>query len=151
MAGLLSNVAFSPDRRVDRPSNVPDPTPMLGLFSGVFTLLAQAAPAAAGKAAEPSPYLQVAPFLAVPFIFYFLMIRPQQQQEKKRRELIDKLKKNDKVLTASGMYGTVVSVDEKGDRVQLRLDDDGKVKISFTKASIVRVINESTEKATESK
>jgi preprotein translocase subunit YajC len=131
---------------------------MLGLFSGVFNLLAQAVPPAAGKAAaaakkadEPYPFLQLAPFLAAPFIFYFLMIRPQQQQEKKRRELIDNLKKNDKVLTAAGMYGTVISVDEKGDRVNLRLDDDGKVKISFTKASIVRVINESAEKSTEAK
>ena len=43
------------------------------------------------------------------------------------------------------MYGTVISVDETGDKVQLRLDDDGKVKISFTKASIVRILNE-TEK-----
>ena len=86
-----------------------------------------------------------------PFVFYFLLIRPQQQQEKKRKELITALKKNDKVLTAAGIYGTVVSVDEKGDKVQLRLDDDGKVKITFTRASIVRVLNESSEKSSETK
>ena len=33
----------------------------------------------------------------------------------------------------------------------LRLDDDGKVKITFTKASIVRVLNDSSERASESK
>ena len=107
-------------------------------------IFAQAAPAPAGKAcrAEPADLQYLHRSSPIPFIFYFLMIRPQQQQEKKRRELIDKLKKNDKVLTASGMYGTVLSVDDQGDRVQLRLDDDGKVKITFTKASIVRVLNE---------
>jgi preprotein translocase subunit YajC len=123
---------------------------MLGSLFFFFVFFAQAAPAGAGKG-EPSPYFQYAPFIAVPFIFYFLMIRPQQIQDKKRRELIDNLKKNDKVLTAAGMYGTVISVDEKGDRVQLRLDDDGKVKITFTKASIVRVISESSEKTAEAK
>lgn len=123
---------------------------MPGLFPSLFVLFAQGA-GAAGKAAEPNPILQFAPLLAVPFIFYFMMLRPQQIQEKKRRELIDNLKKNDKVLTASGMYGTVISVDEKGDRVQLRLDDDGKVKVTFTKASIVRVFGETSEKPAEAK
>ena len=39
---------------------------------------------------------------------------PQQQQEKKRRAMIDALKKNDKVVTAGGIFGTVVSVDPTG-------------------------------------
>jgi preprotein translocase subunit YajC len=118
-------------------------TPMLGSFVGFFLVFAQAVPAA--KGAEPSLLVQLAPFIPIPIIFYFLMIRPQQMQDRKRRELINTLKKNDKVLTAAGMYGTVISVDEKGDRVQLRLDDDGKVKITFTKASIVRVLSEPVE------
>ncbi len=63
------------------------------------------------------------------------MIRPQQQQEKKRREMIDALKKNDKVLTSAGIYGTVVSVDNEDDRVVVRVDDDRGVKIAFSKAS----------------
>ncbi len=116
---------------------------MLGSFVGFFLVFAQAVPAA--KGAEPSLLVQLAPFIPIPIIFYFLMIRPQQMQDRKRRELINTLKKNDKVLTAAGMYGTVISVDEKGDRVQLRLDDDGKVKITFTKASIVRVLSEPVE------
>jgi preprotein translocase subunit YajC len=71
-----------------------------------------------------------------------MLIRPQQAQEKQRKEMIGRLKKGDKVLTTSGIYGTVLSVDEEADRVQLRLDDDGKVKIAFTKASIFRVLGE---------
>ena len=51
------------------------------------------------------------PFLGIPVMFYLIMVRPQQQQERKRREMIDALKKNDKVLTAGGIYGTVISVD----------------------------------------
>jgi preprotein translocase subunit YajC len=116
---------------------------MLGLLSVIFTIFAQAPPA---KAEPPqNPLMQYLPLAPIPFVFYFMLIRPQQQQEKKRRSMIDNLKKNDKVVTAAGMYGTVISVDEKNDRVQLRLDDDGKVKVTFTKASIVRVIAEPLE------
>jgi preprotein translocase subunit YajC len=121
---------------------------MLGSLATFLFFFAQAAPAAKQ---DQSSWVQFLPFLPIPFVFYFMLIRPQQQQEKKRREMIDKLKKNDKVLTAAGMYGTVVSVDESGDRVQIRLDDDGKLKVTFTRASIVRVLNDSSEKSTESK
>ena len=44
-------------------------------------------------------------------IFYFLILRPQQQQEQKRKAMIDAIKKNDKVVTTGGIYGTVISVD----------------------------------------
>jgi preprotein translocase subunit YajC len=126
---------------------------MLGSLATFFVMFAQAgaAPGHAGAKSEPSLLTQLLPFSAVPIIFYLILIRPQQQQEKKRREMMEKLKKNDKVLTLSGMYGTVVSVDETGDRVQLRLDDDGKLKVTFTRASIVRVLNDSSEKSTETK
>jgi preprotein translocase subunit YajC len=117
---------------------------MLGLLFGAFSIFAQAPPAAA-KAEPQNALVQYLPLLPIPFVFYFMLIRPQQQQEKKRREMIEKLKKGDKVVTAAGMYGTVLSVDEKNDKVQLRLDDDGKIKVTFTKASIVRVLSEPLE------
>jgi preprotein translocase subunit YajC len=122
---------------------------MLGSLLTFLTVFAQNPPA--GAKGEPSPIFQFAPYLAVPLIIWLVMMRPAQQQEKKRRELLDKVKKNDKVLTASGIYGTVVSVDEAHNRVQLRLDDDGKVKATFTKASIVQIFNESIEKSAEAK
>jgi preprotein translocase subunit YajC len=130
-------------------SNDHGPILMFGLFSGLPILFAQA-PQGAAKP-EANWLVQYAPLLPIPIIFYFLLLRPQQQQEKKRREMINKLKKNDKVVTASGMYGTVMSVDDDGDRVVLRLDDDGKVKISFTRASIVRVLGDPPPKSVEAK
>ena len=82
-------------------------------------------------------------------VVYFLMIMPQQQQEKKRRAMIDGLKKNDKVLTTGGIYGTVMSVDAKNDRVVLRVDDERGVKLAVTTASVGRVIESSSEKSAE--
>ena len=63
--------------------------------------------------------------------------------------MIDALKKNDKVLTSAGIYGTVVSVDEEDDRVVVRVDDDRGVKVAFSKASIVRVLDGSADKSKE--
>ncbi len=87
--------------------------------------------------------------LPIPFLFYFLIIRPQQQQEKNRRSMIDALKKNDKVLTSGGIYGTVVSVDSNNDRVVLRVDDERGLRLTFTKSSVARVLEASAEKSAE--
>jgi preprotein translocase subunit YajC len=82
-------------------------------------------------------------------LFYFLFIMPQQQQEKKRKAMIDGLKKNDKVVTTGGLYGTVISVDPKNDKVILRVDDERGVKLAFTKASVGRVLESSTDKSAD--
>ena len=78
--------------------------------------------------------------------FYFLLIRPQQRQEKARKALISAVKKNDKILTSAGIYGTVISIDTAADRVVVRVDDDKGIKMVFSKASVVQVLAPSEEK-----
>ena len=127
---------------------------MLGLLVSIPLLFAQGAPA---PPAAPAPAAgsnnglsSLLPFLGIPVIFYLIMVRPQQQQDRKRREMIDALKKNDKVLTVGGIYGTVISVDPERARVVLRVDDERGVKLAFSKASIQQVVVESTpEKGSE--
>jgi preprotein translocase subunit YajC len=84
--------------------------------------------------------------LPIPFLFYFMIWLPQQQQEKKRRAMIDALKKNDKVVTSGGIYGTVISVDLAADKLVLRIDDDKNVKLTTTRSSVVRVLDSGSEK-----
>src|SRR5437764_13251063 len=91
------------------------------------------------------PYIYLLP---IPFLFYFMIIRPQQQQERKRRAMIDALKKNDKVLTSGGIYGTVVAVHNDHDRVVLRVDDETGVKLAITRSSVARVIEATSDKST---
>ena len=43
-------------------------------------------------------------------LFYFLMIRPQQKRMQKQREMLDNLKKGDKIVTGGGLYGTVSKI-----------------------------------------
>lgn len=61
--------------------------------------------------------------------------------------MINAIKKNDKVLTLAGIYGTVVSVDGDQDRVVLRVDDN--VKIAFSKTAILKVIDVAPDKEKE--
>jgi len=100
--------------------------------------------------ANGSPWSMFLLFVPIVLLFYFMILMPQQQQEKKRRAMIDALKKNDKVLTSGGIYGTVISVDAKNDKVVLRVDDERGVKLGITMSSVARVLETSGEKSTES-
>jgi preprotein translocase subunit YajC len=117
------------------------------LSAAIPLLFAEAAnPNPNGPTTSPLTYL---PYLAMLGLWgYFLLFRPQQQQEKRRREMIAALKKNDKVLTSAGIYGTVVSIDSDADKVVLRVDDDRGVKVAFSKSAVVRVID-AAEKVAE--
>jgi preprotein translocase subunit YajC len=83
-------------------------------------------------------------------IFYLVMVRPQRQEQQKHREMLAALKKNDKVVTTGGIYGTVTSVDTATDRVILRIDDEKGVKVAIARSSVARVIEASAEKPAES-
>ena len=83
-------------------------------------------------------------------ITYLLLLRPQRQQEQKRKAMIDALKKNDKVITSGGIYGTVTSVDTGSDRVVVRIDDEKGVKVTLARSSVARVLEPSADKPAES-
>jgi preprotein translocase subunit YajC len=120
---------------------------MPDLFAAIPLLFAENAPAAA---ANPSPLSTLLPLLPIPILFYFLMIRPKQVEDRKRQDMISALKKNDKVVTTAGIYGTVVSMDTDHDRVVLRVDDDRGVKLTFSRSSVLKVLETTQERASES-
>lgn len=77
-------------------------------------------------------------FLIMGLIFYFLLIRPQSREKKKRAQMIDALKKNDRVLTIGGIVGTITAV--RDDEITLKVDESSNTKITFSRASIQRVM-----------
>jgi preprotein translocase subunit YajC len=123
---------------------------MPSLFAAVPLLFAENAPAANPNGGGSGPMNLLPLLLAAGLWGYFLLFRPQQQQEKKRKEMISALKKNDRVMTTGGLYGTVVSVDNEQDRVVLRVDDDRGVKLTFSKSAVGRLIDTTADKASES-
>jgi preprotein translocase subunit YajC len=69
-------------------------------------------------------------------LFYFLFLRPARKQEQEKAALLTNTKKNDKIITHSGIYGTVVAVNEKEDEITVRVDDN--VRLKMVKNSILR-------------
>lgn len=74
------------------------------------------------------------PLLIIIVIFYFFMIRPQMKRQKEVRNFRDSLKKGDKVLTLSGVYGKITDVQDT--TVMLEIAPDVRVKID--KAGLVK-------------
>ena len=86
-----------------------------------------------GGASQLMPTLVM--FGAMFAIFYFLMIRPQQKQKQERERMLSAIKRGDKVVTTSGMFGTVTNLSDK--TVTLRVAD--QVKLEFDRSAIGRV------------
>ena len=113
----------------------------------LLVLLAFVSPVFAQDVGNPNSWSGLLILLPIPFLFYFMIWLPQQQQEKKRKSMIEALKRNDKVVTAGGIYGTVISVDPSQDRLVLRIDDDKGVKMTLTRSSVLRVLEGTGEKS----
>ena len=80
----------------------------------------------AGGASGFSTFLL--PLLLMFGIMYFLVIMPQQRQRKKVQEMLGAIKNGDKVITTSGIYGTINGFD--GDTVILKIADNVKIRVS---------------------
>lgn len=87
--------------------------------------------------------LSLVPFLLIFVIFYFLLIRPQQQKQKQQQSLLDAIKKGDKVVTTSGIWGTVTNLGK--DTVTLQIADNTKIKMQRENISRLRTEDEDKE------
>lgn len=56
---------------------------------------------------------QFMPLILILVVFYFLLVRPQQKKAKEHQQLVDKLKRNDHVVTTGGLFGRIQDVSEK--------------------------------------
>jgi len=74
------------------------------------------------------------PLILIVVVFYFLLIRPQQKRQKEQKAMISALSKGDKVVTTSGIFGTIVGMDDQENKVVLKIAEN--VKVEFLKSSI---------------
>jgi|AVFP01.1.fsa_nt_gi preprotein translocase subunit YajC len=80
---------------------------------------------------------------AILLIMYFLMIRPQQKKQKEHRNMLDSLKKGDKVVTQGGLIVTIDGFKNDNKIVIVKLDQNVKVEVQIE--SIAGVHNPKTE------
>jgi preprotein translocase subunit YajC len=104
---------------------------LLNLY--LFMAEAQQAPEATPPPPAGSVLSAFMPLIIIFAIFWFLLIRPQQKEKKAHQQMLANLKKGDKVITSSGIYGTIFDVREN--TVILRMGDKD-LKVEMSKSAI---------------
>ena len=95
-------------------------------------LISQALAAGTAAAAEaPNPWeafaLNMVLILILVVMFYVLLIMPQQKRFKKHRDMLEKLKKGDKIVTSGGFVGTIDKIKDGDNEVVIDLGSGVKV------------------------
>jgi preprotein translocase subunit YajC len=85
-----------------------------------------------------STLMNLAPFIVMIAVFWFLIIRPSQKRAKDTQNMQSSLKRGDKVVTIGGLHGEVDAIEDKV--VHIRVSGD--TVLTFERQAIGRVITE---------
>lgn len=115
----------------------------------VLTMLAEDAPEEA-KQPPPGNLFEgmLIPMVMIGVLWYFLLLRPQLNERRQRQNLVESIKKNDKVISIGGIIGTVTNLSSDGKEVTLRIDDNAKIKM--LRSSIQTVITDENKTGSDS-
>ena len=69
------------------------------------------------------------PLILIFGVFYILLIRPQQKKVKQHREMLNNLKKGDKIITSGGIIGQITKVNEKRE-LSVEISNEVEIKIA---------------------
>ena len=93
---------------------------------GVATAIAEEAPAATEELPAGAGFISMIgsmfPLIIMFVLMYFLMIRPEKKRKKKEKEMLDALKRGDRICTIGGIYGTIMDI--KDDTITLAVGRD---------------------------
>lgn len=92
-------------------------------------------------------FMALLPIILMFAIIYFLLLRPQQKRQRQQQMMLESLRKGDRVVTAGGIFGTIVGIKEKQGIVVIRVADT--VKIELAKSSIARIVQKDNGEDTE--
>lgn len=85
---------------------------------------------------------QFLPIVLIMVVFYFLMLRPQQKKMKALREMVNNLRRGDRVLLQGGIYGKIANVPAAND-TELLVEIADKVQIKVTRGAVSEVLEKS--------
>ena len=118
----------------------------LSNLSSLLLLLQETSGEGGGTPEEQAPSglfsNPLVPMVVVLAIFWVVMIAPERKKRKARQQMLSELQKGAKVMTSSGMYGTVIQIQE--DVVTVQVADN--VRIKFARAAIQGLVEAGEEK-----
>jgi len=100
------------------------------MLSAIAYAMAGPQPGGAGQQGAGAVISSLIPLILIFVIFYFLLIRPQSKKAKEHKQMLESLKRGDKVITSGGIYGVIEDID--GDTITLKIGvkDDVRIKIN---------------------
>ena len=85
---------------------------------------------------------QFLPLILIFIIFYFFLIRPQQKKAKEHKNMVNAIKRGDKIITTGGIFATVERVMDN-DTVEVSVSDN--VNIELVKSTGIQALVSNTE------
>jgi len=67
-------------------------------------------------------------------LMYFVLIRPQRKRQKEHQQLIEELKRGDRVVTAGGIHGVIESISE--DSVTIKVESGATMRVAKGSVSL---------------
>ncbi len=108
------------------------------MFTDIVHAMAGAPGQGTGAQGTGSMITSFMPLILIFVIFYFLLIRPQSKKAKEHKQMLDDLKKGDKILTNGGIHGIIEDIDGETLTVKIGVGSDLKVKVSRSHIATVR-------------
>ncbi len=104
-------------------------------------LLAQSAPAGAPSGGGAELFMrQFLPLILILGIFWWILSRGRKKERQRYEEMLNSIKKNDRIQTIGGVLGTVVDV--RDNEVVVKVDETNNVKLRFVRSAIKEVLRE---------
>ena len=118
--------------------------------STVTPMIAQASQPATGPTSKPAPLGDalmnpMLPLLLGVVVLYYFMYRSKKTQDRRLKEQLGQMKRGDRVMTAGGILGKIVEVEET--KVLVKVDENSNTKIWFTREAIRRVLTDDKAEA----
>ena len=82
------------------------------------------------------------PLILIFIVFWVLLIRPQQKKMKQHRDMVNNLKRGDKIVTSGGIVGTIVKVNDNKD---LTVEISENVNVQVASGMVAELINLTTQ------
>ena len=88
----------------------------------------------AAPMSSQSSYMQLLFIGGIFVVMYFILFREPRKRQRQQQQMVQSIKKNDKVRTVGGIIGTVVDV--KDDEIVLKIDESNNTKIRIMASAI---------------
>ena len=97
-------------------------------------------PATKPQQPQSNPYMSWMLLGLMVVFLYFIMFRGPKKRQQQQQQMISSIKKNDRVRTIGGIFGTVLDV--KDDEIVLKIDESNNTKLRVAPEAISKVLGE---------